>query len=596
MRFRRGCVAVLLACSSGALAADSNTILGLHFWGDRNDSAPATLLNSSVNGGYDLEIVNTANPQWNDVDVVNPLYQNFKNLYNITPITRLGEYWGNTLPVPNTADYNNWPSYIANNVVNVVKDTAHLWQLGNEPNLHGEAQNWPNQEITPAQYATVFHNVHVALSNPSLVGQAGAPKLLIAPVSPGTVAGDRWIAGTDWLDQTLSALSPSDIDGIALHAYGGQSTARGSLQDFRKSLLDQIAVIDAHGLTNVPLYITEWNRFTQTGNSADEAVTADFARQALGFINRWNTTLGNHNIVAGNWFVYDSGIGWDNYSIEYFKNNGNPTNSTSSLYNAFFTSARSNYQAGIAGTRPIPTSMNLIDDFETSDGHFAGATPVPASAGGAPQTVGTLATSFKVRQNDADSFTKSYSQKIGINDDPNNPNGWSVRYVSGGGSPSNNTSIPLSPGGEVGFYLRVYTVNGSTDLSAATGLTTQIVLDSGPTGGGVNTDAGRLLNVVADGNWHLYEWNLTNPSDWVPYTPATGSDGKLGVNADFSTGNVSIDSIVFNGGNVSVEYLLDTVGFNNTGSMSVMTIPEPSIPGLMLAVVVAVATPRRRQR
>jgi len=397
MRFRRGCVAVLLACSSSALAADSNTILGLHFWGDRNDSAPATLLNSSVNGGYDLEIVNTANPQWNDVDVVNPLYQNFKNLYNITPITRLGEYWGNTLPVPNTADYNNWPSYIANNVVNVVKDTAHLWQLGNEPNLHGEAQNWPNQEITPAQYATVFHNVHVALSNPSLVGQAGAPKLLIAPVSPGT----------DWLDQTLSALSPSDIDGIALHAYGGQSTARGSLQDFRKSLLDQIAVIDAHGLTNVPLYITEWNRFTQTGNSADEAVTADFARQALGFINRWNTTLGNHNIVAGNWFVYDSGIGWDNYSIEYFKNNGNPTNSTSSLYNAFFTSARSNYQAGIACTRPIPTSMNLIDDFETSDGHFASATPVPGGAGGAPQTVGTLATSFKVRQNDADSFTKS---------------------------------------------------------------------------------------------------------------------------------------------------------------------------------------------
>src|SRR6266545_3495771 len=134
-------LAVGLLALGGALshAAASNTLVGIHFWGDRNDSAPATLLDSTVRGGYDLEIVNTANPEWNDVDVVDPLYSNFKNVYNVTPITRLGYYWSKTLPAPGTADYNNWPSYISNNVVSRLKNTAHLWQLGNECNLNGEA-------------------------------------------------------------------------------------------------------------------------------------------------------------------------------------------------------------------------------------------------------------------------------------------------------------------------------------------------------------------------------------------------------------------------------------------------------------------------
>src|SRR5437764_9657027 len=109
------CWLSLAIASSPALAADSNTIVGLHFWGDRNDPAPATLLNSASAGGYDLEIVNTGNPQWNDVDVVQPLYDNFKNTYNVTPITRLGYYWGNTLPVPGTPESTNCASTIANN-------------------------------------------------------------------------------------------------------------------------------------------------------------------------------------------------------------------------------------------------------------------------------------------------------------------------------------------------------------------------------------------------------------------------------------------------------------------------------------------------
>jgi len=95
-------------------------------------------------------------------------------------------------------------------------------------------------------------------------------------------------------------------------------------------------------------------------------------------------------------------------------------------------------------------------------------------------------------------------------------------------------------------------------------------------GGGVNTDAGRSLSVIADGEWHLYEWNLDKASDWVVWPVATGSDGKIGTGGSGNSGIVTIDSILFAGGNVNVEYLLDTVGHNQYGSLNVMEgLPEP---------------------
>ncbi|HEX8523557.1 MAG TPA: glycosyl hydrolase [Tepidisphaeraceae bacterium] len=584
-------------CLTGSRAsgADSNTLMGIHFWGDRNDSAPATLMDSVNRGGYDLEIVNTGNPEWNDVDVVQPLYDNFKNTYKVTPITRLGYYWGNTLPVPGTAAATNWSSTIASNVVSRLKDTAHLWQLGNEPNLHGEAQGWVNQQITPQQYATVYQNVRAAINAPSLLGQAGAHKLLVAPVSPGGVAGDRWMDGAQWLDQTLAAIPAHQVDGIALHAYGGGGNARQAFGGFYKSLVDQITAIDARGLTNVPLYITEWNRATQIGNLADEATTAAFSKQVFQFLNRWNNTAGNHNIVASTWFVYDGGNGsgtWDTYSIEYWKNFGNGAGSPNSMYQAFYDTSRTNLKSGVAGTKALAPFVKVFDDFENgATDHFSGATPAPSGSGA---TSGTTSGSFKVRTNDTDSFTKGYAHKIGIVDDPNNANGWSARYLSNGGNPSSETTINLTSGvdGFIGFYLRLFTYGGSEDVSSAAGLTAQLVLDSG-SGGGVNTDAGKPLTVFADSQWHFYQWNLDNPADWVPYAPATGSDGKLGTGANF-LGQVSIDSIVFNGGNVNVEYLLDTVAYNPYGGMDVFTgLPEPGTVSLVCMGMLGMTRRRR---
>jgi hypothetical protein len=581
---------------SRASAADSDALVGIHFWGDRNDATPATTLDSVNRGGWDVEVVNTGNPEWNDVDVVGPLYQNFKTNYNVTPVTRLGYYWGKTLPAPGSPEYANWPSYIANNVVSPLKGAAHIWQMGNEPNLMGEATNWTNQQITPGEYATLYQSVRSAIQSPSLVGTAGAHKLLVAPVSPGAAGGDRWMAGTTWLDQTLAAIPAPQVDGVALHAYGGGTTARDAILGFRNSLLDQIAVVDNRGLGSVPLYVTEWNRSTPIG-SGQEAVTAQFARDALKFLDRWNRTPGNHNVVSSGWFVYDgtsTGSGqWDSYSIEYYKNQGSA--GSGDLYTAFYDSARMGYKAGVSGTRPLPSTVSFVDDFETATGQFASATPSP-SGPGSSGTAGTTTASFKVRQKDTDSYTKFYSDKIGIVDDPAVSTGWTVRYLSGGGSPSGKPTIPLTGGtdGYVGFYLRVYTVNGSENLTPAAGnMTAQIVLDT-DAGSGNLSDAGVARTIVADGEWRLYEWSLDAAADWTSFA---GSDGLLGTNGNINTGSVTVDSILFKGGNFNVELLLDSVMRNSAGSLSVMSVPEPTGAAAAAAALLGIAAgaPRRRR-
>jgi hypothetical protein len=118
-------------------------------------------------------------------------------------------------------------------------------------------------------------------------------------------------------------------------------------------------------------------------------------------------------------------------------------------------------------------------------------------------------------------------------------------------------------------------------------------MDSGA-GGGIDTDAGVPRVVSADGEWHWYEWSLDNPADWTGW-PVTASDGKLGVNDDF-LGPVSLDSILFNGPHgLSVEYILDTVMRNSSGSLNVMTgVPEPRSIAILAPAVMALALRRHR--
>jgi PKD repeat protein len=160
------------------------------------------------------------------------------------------------------------------------------------------------------------------------------------------------MGSSDWLGQVIDNIPNDEIDGFALHSYGG------TVSSFMSDLQTQLGVIDSKGLTDRGVYVTEWNRFTPTDQPWLEDNTAQFLRDAYEAVHNWNQTDGNHNIVCMTWFVYDAddqaGNGWDGYSIEYWKDNGwYPQGSSNNLFTAFEQTVDLRYPAGLVGTRGV---------------------------------------------------------------------------------------------------------------------------------------------------------------------------------------------------------------------------------------------------
>ena len=596
--------AVLAACgvANQVRGADSNSLAGIHWWGYYDygvvDSAPAAMLDSTtiVNGqpygAWNLEVINTHGPVWQNAPYFQPLYNDLYNNKKVTPITRVEYEYGKTVPSPSTINSQTWANNHVVPLINALKDGGHYWQLGNEPNIIGEGVDWANGQVTPAGYAQVYKDVRAAIQSSAQVGAPGAHKLLVAPVSPGgVIPGTRWISGNDWLGQTIDALQASNtpIDGIALHAYDGG----GGVQQFMADITQQIEVIDSKGLGHVPLFLTEWNRYSGPNppDATAEANAANFLRGALKDLNRWNRTPGNHNIAGTTWFVYDSGdrnntatAPWAGFSIKYWKTAGNAYGTNGDLQTAMEQAVDQRYAAGyLGGTRPIPSSIVQLDNFETGspnggNGHF----DKPLSYAGS--SLYGFAANSSVSRDAGANYSKQWGQKIQVfwNGDSR---GWVIRHASGTTSPASNVQIPIqsSSSGEesIGFFLR----------TAATGLKTQLLIDSNGLEGGANTDGGRILDVIGDDEWHFYEWNLLNPTDWTAQGQLfPGSDGII----PGPGGYVTIDSILFSGPTANATLWFDFVGVNNNGSLDVMTgVPEPS--SLSLLALGALALRRRRR-
>src|SRR5687768_9484496 len=504
-------VTTLLTAAAPARAADANSLAGIHWWGYYDygvvDAAPAQMLDSTqlVNGqpygGWDMEVINTHGPAWQNAGFFQPLYADLYANKKITPITRLEYEYGKTVPSPSTINSQTWANNHVVPLINTLKDSSHWWQLGNEPNIIGEGTDWVNGQVTPAGYAQVYKDVRNSIQSNAQVGSPGAHKLMIAPVSPGgVIPGVRWMSGNDWLGQTIDAIKATStpIDGVAVHAYDGG----GGVQQFLSDITQQLEVIDAKGLSDVPVFLTEWNRFSGANppDAAAEANAANFVRGALKELDRWNRTPGNHNIVGTTWFVYDSGdrnntatAPWAGYSIKYWKTAGNAYGTSGDLQTAFEQAVDQRYRAGfVGGTRPIPASISIIDNFETGgggagdEGHFDKSLTF-ASAG---SRFG-FDTSLSDATRDAGAnYSKTWGQKIQIYA-TGDPRGWQVRHVSGDSLPATNTQIPIPTAASeaaLGFFLR----------TAAQGVTAQLVVDGNGANGGANSDAGKVLNIIGD--------------------------------------------------------------------------------------------------
>jgi len=148
---------------------------------------------------------------------------------------------------------------------------------------------------------------------------------------------------------------------------------------------------------------------------------------------------------------------------------------------------------------------------------------------------------------------------------------WQVRFLpnSGGSNTGATGANPLfASDGYVGYYLKV------NDSVAATILTAPALEGSGGTG---TATIGDLQTVIKDGQWHLYQWNMDDPSQFdQPWSAAfAGGLGDSTLEA-----SVSFDSIAFvspNGGNATIR--VDQIGYNNAGPL----VPEPA--ACLLALV-----------
>jgi uncharacterized lipoprotein YddW (UPF0748 family) len=183
---------------------------------------------------------------------------------------------------------------------------------------------------------------------------------------------------------------------------------------------------------------------------------------------------------------------------------------------------------------PVGGTIVSLADFEADEGPFYASPTFSGSNSGI--LAGTA------DRDTTQAYEGAASQRIDITGDAG---GWTLRHVSGVGSPANNT--PFAADGWVGFWL----------MTTDPGLSVQIALDDPG-----SADRGLLKPVIADGQWRLYQWDLDDPAQWQGWV--TG-DGLI-------TGpTLTLDSIFFYGAGNATIYL-DAVAYNNTASLTPPTL------------------------
>src|SRR3954471_3818284 len=219
------------------LRAVGEKLYGVHWWDyDRPN------VGSGPDGGWDVETVLTNSGPWQQGWWFDALYQQVKQMHNAEILTRVDYTWNSghtTVPTSTMMSATDWGNKIVSDIIGPLGAYAHRWIIGNEPNILGEGDGWTSNQITPAGYAQIYNTVRQVIK-----AQRPQDEVLFAPVSPGgVITGVRWKDGNQWLAEAIDAtlaLAGGAIDGFALHAYGGQPTAAGSVSEFHGGYTSQL--------------------------------------------------------------------------------------------------------------------------------------------------------------------------------------------------------------------------------------------------------------------------------------------------------------------------------------------------------------------
>jgi hypothetical protein len=225
-------------------------------------------------------------------------------------------------------------------------------------------------------------------------------------------------------------------------------------------------------------------------------------------------------------------------------------------------------QAPAPAPVPAPAGVQMLDEFETGFGHFAASPTFSGSNRG-------VSASTKAEMVQGAAERGQWSEKLSIVADQDATPGYLLRFLSGIGSPSNN--IQMGTTGYVGFFLK--TTNA--------GLHASIGIDENLANTTANEEQGAFLDIIPDGQWHLYEWNLADASMWDSFAGGNGQiDGPI----------TTIDCIFIKGDtNVNSTVSFDSLAYNPTGSLAVL-VPEPTSAALMFGIALMHSRRRRLRK
>lgn len=296
-------------------------------------------------------------------------------------IYRIQPNWGRN--VPHSSDPYTLTDYAndAKSAAETLKDWCHIYQVGNEVNLTGENLYWDGSdytiqwEPTPAQYADTYIALRDKIREVTPNTTPAEQIVLMQPVSPGNrdTGVGRFVDGNEFLWRQIDAVSDkSKIDGFAIHGYAEPGGPDYGLDGFWDSIREQLMIIDSFGLSDRPVYITEWNKHMP--DMANAEIGAKFLHRAFTKMNDWNNGTGgewsgqpNHNVVTATWFVYPGG-GWDDYSLEHWKNGTSSFDEEHDPWKSFQYACGLDYAKGSSGggaTVPLD-QMWWEDDFNGS--------------------------------------------------------------------------------------------------------------------------------------------------------------------------------------------------------------------------------------
>lgn len=208
--------------------------------------------------------------------------------------------------------------------------------------------------------------------------------------------------------------------------------------------------------------------------------------------------------------------------------------------------------AGHLGVFAAPLPPNFIRTYIYADfeGGYEGT--FSKSPGYSGSTYGINETLSSADAVNTDSYRGDWSQRIAIIDDGIPNGGWFVRHISGPSASRSNNIIRLTTG-FVGFWAK----------TSIAGIELALAIDNTDN---VTADRGVRKPMIADGQWHLYEWDLQDDDQWEGWV---NGDGLI------DTEDFTIDSIQIFGPDVDATVFTDVIGHNSNGSLIYLF----SIPG-----------------